>query len=72
MLRKNDEHIRPAIVDYHDLEVMFDVSLEEPHVQISDQREQVLRGKVIPLVKVHRTHRGDEEVIWEHKDLIQE
>ena len=72
MLRKSEKRIGPSIVDYQDLEILTDVSVEERPVRISDRREKVLRGKVIPLVKVHWTHRGDEEATWEREDLMRE
>ena len=72
MLRKSEKRIGPSIVDYQDLEILTDVSVEERPIRISDRREQVLRGKVIPLVKVHWTHRGDEEATWEREDLMRE
>ena len=40
------------MLDWVDLEVDEDASYEERSVQILDTREQVLRGKTIPLVKV--------------------
>lgn len=53
MLRKSDKHIRPNIINYQDLEIFSDVSVEEWLIQIFDKREQVMRGKVILEVKVY-------------------
>lgn len=66
MLRKyepNPSHV----LDWVDLEVDEDASYKEQPVQILDTREQVLRGKTIPLVKVLWRHHGIEETTWEHK-----
>ena len=35
-----------------------------------DNKDQVLRGKTVRLVKVLWQHRGVEEVTWERKDTI--
>ena len=35
-----------------------------------DNREQVLRGKTVMLVKVFWQHRGVEEATWERKDIV--
>ena len=47
-----------------------DLSFVEDLVQIIDQKEQVLRNKVIPLVLVRWQYHGTEEVTWEHEDAI--
>ena len=39
-------------------------------MRILDTREQVLRGKTIPLVKVLWQHHGIEEATWEHEAEI--
>lgn len=44
------------IIDFQDMEVHDDQSIEDRSVQITDHRDQVLRGKTIPL------ERGDMEV----------
>src|SRR5436853_5456332 len=72
MLRKSEKRIRPQIVDYQDLDILTDASVEERPDRVSDRREQVLRGKVIPQVKVHWSHRGDEDATWEREDLMRE
>ncbi|GMP98691.1 hypothetical protein CsSME_00046487 [Camellia sinensis var. sinensis] len=64
MLRKYEPD--PShVLDWVDLEVDEDASYEEKPVQILDTREQVLRGKTIPLVKVLWRHHGVEEATWE-------
>ncbi|XP_028084511.1 uncharacterized protein LOC114285649 [Camellia sinensis] len=55
------------LLDWFDLEVDEDASYKERLIQILDTREQVLRGKTIPLVKVLWRHHGVEEVTWERE-----
>ena len=55
MLRKYE--LDPShVLDWTDLEVDEDASYEERPVRVLDRRDQVLRGKTIPLVKV----------LWKH------
>ena len=66
MLRKYEPD--PShVLDWVDLEVDEDASYEEQSVQILDTREQVLRGKSIPFVKVLWRHHGIEEATWERE-----
>ena len=58
------------ILNFQDLEIQDDISLEDKPIQIMDHRDQVLRGKVIPLVKVLWTRHGEEEATWEWEDQI--
>ncbi|XP_028060472.1 uncharacterized protein LOC114264062 [Camellia sinensis] len=58
------------MLDWVDFEVYEDASYEEQPVQILDTREQVLRGKTIPLVKVLWRHHGVEEVTWERETEV--
>ena len=48
MYEPNPSHV----LDWADLEVDEDASYEERPVRVLDKRDQVLRGKPIPLVKV--------------------
>ena len=49
------------------VEIQENLTYEEEPVQILDRREQVLRNKTIPLVKVlYRSHTV-EEATWEHE-----
>ncbi|XP_028077877.1 uncharacterized protein LOC114279800 [Camellia sinensis] len=58
---RDPEHV----VNYVNLEVQEDLSYEEQPAKILDRRNQVLRNKTIPLVKVlWRNHRV-EEATWE-------
>ncbi|CAL5440217.1 unnamed protein product [Camellia sinensis] len=64
MLRKYE--LDPShVLDWTDLEVDEDASYEKRLVWVLDRRDQVLRGKTIPLVKVLWKHHGVEEATWE-------
>ena len=58
------------IVDWGELVVDADGTFEEGPVRIMDSREQVLRGKIVRLVKVLWQHRGVEEVKWERENTV--
>src|SRR3954468_16620696 len=60
------------ILDFQDLSIQDDISIEDRPIQILDHREQVLRNKVTPLVKVMWSHQGIEEATWEHEAHIRE
>ena len=47
-----------------------DLSYEEIPVQILDRKEQILRNKVIPLVKVLWRNHAIKEATWELEDKI--
>ena len=47
-----------------------DLSYEEGPVRILDLREQVLRGKNIPLVRVQWQRHGVEGSTWEREDEV--
>lgn len=53
------------ILDLEDLEIDEQLVFEDIHVQILDQKEQILCTKVIPSVKVLWCRRNTEEMIWE-------
>lgn len=60
MLRKHEPD--PShVLDWTELELESDVSYEERPLRVLDSRDQVLRGKTIPLVKVLWWHHGVEE-----------
>ncbi|XP_028070919.1 uncharacterized protein LOC114273360 [Camellia sinensis] len=66
MLRKYEPD--PShVLDWTDIEVDEDedASSEERPIQVLDTREQVLRGKTIPLVKLLWHHHDVEEATWE-------
>ncbi|XP_040361820.1 uncharacterized protein LOC121049220 [Rosa chinensis] len=69
MLRKyitDPSHVLPA----QPITLTEDLTYEEEPVQILDRREQVLRSKVIPLVKVLWRNHLIEEDTWEPEDQI--
>ena len=57
-------------MDWEEFVVDADGTFEEGPVRIMDSREQVLRGKIVRLVKVLWQHRGVEEDTWEHEDTV--
>ncbi|KAL4037249.1 hypothetical protein IC575_000837 [Cucumis melo] len=64
MLRKyipDPSHVLQA----QPVELKEDLSYVEEPVQILDRKEQVLRNKTIPLIKVLWRHHGAEEATWE-------
>ena len=58
------------VLEWSDLDLEADVSYEERAIQILDRRDQILRGRTIPLVKVLWSHHGVEEATWEREDSI--
>ena len=51
-------HDPSNVLDFQDLSIQDDISIEDRPIQILDRREQVLRNKVILLVKVMWSHHG--------------
>ena len=69
MLRKYTSD--PAhVVDWGGIVVDTNGTFEEGPVRIIDSRDQVLRHKIVRLVKVLWQHLGVEEATWEHEDTI--
>lgn len=60
------------VLGWKNLEVDENVLYEEKPIEILDYREQVLRGKMIPLVKVLWHHHGVEEATWEREVEVRE
>ena len=60
------------VLDWVDLQVEGDVSYDERTVEVLDSRDQVLRGKTIPLVKVLWNHHGVEEATWEREAEVRD
>ena len=58
------------IVDWGEIEVDTYGTFEEVPVHIMDSRDQILRRKIVRLVKVLWQHRGVEEATWEREDTI--
>ena len=66
MLRKYEPD--PShVISWTNLSIDSDASYEEVPAQIIDTREQVLRGRTIPLVKVQWQDHGIEECTWERE-----
>ena len=53
------------------MEIQENLTYEEEPMQILDRREQVLRNKTIPLVKVLWRSHIVEEATWEHEEQMQ-
>jgi hypothetical protein len=60
-----DVHDPLHVVDFEPLQVQEDLRYEKLLVQILDRKEQQLRTKTIPLVKVLWRNHDVEEVSWE-------
>jgi hypothetical protein len=56
-----------VIVEYEPLEIQEGLTYIEEPVKIMDKKEQVLRTKMIPIVKVLWHNHGVEEVSWKAK-----
>ena len=70
MLRKYTPD--PAhVVDWGQIEVDTDGTFEEGPICILDSRDQVLRRKIVRLVRVLWRNYGVEESTWEREDMIQ-
>ena len=69
MLRKYTPD--PAhVVDWGQIEVDIDATFEEGRVCIVDSRDQVLRRKIVRLVRVLWRHYGVEDSTWEREDTM--
>jgi hypothetical protein len=60
------------VLEWSELELEADASYGEQPIRILDAREQVLRGKTIPLVRVLWGNQGKEESTWEREDEVRE
>ena len=69
MLRKY-VHDPSHVIAYDDLHVEEDVSYTSQPIQILDRKEQVLRKRSIPLVRVLWKHHLTEESTWEREDTM--
>ena len=58
------------VVDWGEIEVDTNGTFEEGPVCIMDSRDQVLRRKIVRLVRVLWQHRGVEESTWEREDTM--
>ena len=55
------------VLDYQPIQVSENMSYEEQPIEIVDLKEQVLRSRVIPLVKVCWINHSVEEATWEQE-----
>jgi len=58
------------VLETQPIQVNEDLSYEEEPVQILDRKEQVLRTKAIPLVKVLWRNHQIEEATWESEEQM--
>ena len=58
------------VVDWGGIDVDTNGTFEEGPVRIMDSRDQVLRCKIVRLVKVLWQHRGVKEATWEREDTM--
>ena len=58
------------VISYEPIQIEKDLSYEEIPVKIVDRKEQVLRNKVIPSVKVIWRNQSIEEATWELEDKM--
>ncbi|XP_058195003.1 uncharacterized protein LOC131311522 [Rhododendron vialii] len=71
MLRKYEPD--PShVLEWSELELEADASYGEEPIRILDTRDQVLRGKMIPLVRVLWKNQGSKESTWEREDEVRE
>ena len=71
MLRKY-VHDPAHVINHYPLDVREDLSYVKILIEIVDRRDQVLRNKVIPLVRVVWRNHSYEESTWEREDEIRE
>ncbi|XP_059623071.1 uncharacterized protein LOC132266235 [Cornus florida] len=71
MLRKflRDEDCYQHI-DIGKIELQPDATYVEPPYRIVDRINQILRNKVIPLVRIQGSHHNEAESTWEREDII--
>ena len=58
------------VVDWGEITIDTDGTFEEGPVHILDSRDQVLRCKIVRLVKVLWQRRGVDEAIWEREETM--
>ena len=58
------------VVDWGEIEIDTNGTIEEGPVCIMDNRDQVLRRKKVRLVRMPWQHRGVEESTWEREDTM--
>ena len=60
------------MIQWQELDVVENATYEEKPIRVLDRKEQVLRSKVIPLVKILWQYHGLEEATWELEASIWE
>ena len=55
------------VLDYRPIQISNDMSYEEQSIEIQDMKQQILRRRVIPLVKVRWANHSIEEATWERE-----
>ena len=60
------------VIRWQEVEVVENATYEEKPIQVLDSKEQVLRNKVIPLVKVLWQYHDMEKATWELEASIRE
>ena len=53
------------ILDWKEIEVDQDVSYEEQPIRILERKDRILKGRMIPLVRVQWNHHNIGESTWE-------
>ena len=64
----NSKHV----IEYEPLQIQENLSYEEIPIKILDRKEQVLRTKTIPLVKVLWRNHSTEEATWEAEEEMRQ
>ena len=64
----NSKHV----IEYEPLQIQENLSYEEIPIKILDRKEQVLRTKTIPLVKVLWRNHSTKEATWEAEEEIRQ
>ena len=60
------------VINYQPIQISEDLSYEEQPMEIIDRKEQVLRSRIIPLVKVRWRNHSIEEATWEREEEIRD
>ena len=60
------------VITEEPIQLDVDLTYEEQPVQVLDRKEQVLRTKRIPLVKILWRNQTTEEATWEHEETMRQ
>ena len=69
MLRKYEPE-SAHVLNFDEIELVSRMSYAEEPVRIMDRKEQVLRNKIVSIVKVLWRHHGIEEATWEGEKIM--